>query len=47
MHFHEKKNKGWQDLKKNGVSTILELHFEVILEKQVLDKLYIVVGGDR
>lgn len=34
MHFHEKKIMREYALKKVGLSTILELHFEVIVKKQ-------------
>ena len=45
MHFHEKNNLCGYALKKRRLSTILKLHFEVIVEKTVVDKLDIVVGG--
>ena len=45
MHFHEKNILWKYTLKKKNLSTILELHFEVILKKRGADKLDIVVGG--
>lgn len=45
MHFHEKQIIKEYPLKKKMLSTILELHFEVILGKQGVDKQDIVVGG--
>ena len=47
MHFHEKVFLQDNTLKKHVVSNILELHFEVVLEKRGVDKLDIVVGGVR
>lgn len=47
MHFHEKRIIRDYALKKDVVSTILKLHFEVVLKKQGVDKLDIVVGGVR
>lgn len=45
MHFHEKNIIREYALKKDSLSTILELHFEVILKKLGMDKQDIVVGG--
>ena len=47
VHFHEKEFLKDYALKKDAVSTILKLHFEVIMEKRGVDKLDIVVGGVR
>ena len=47
MHFHEKQIIKEYPLKKKMLSTILELHFEVILEKQAWTKQDIVVGGSK
>ena len=45
MHFHEKVFLKDYTLKKNVLSNILELHFEVNRAKYIINKLDIVVGG--